>query len=94
MNANEKLISQYKQFLDNGKTERECVAQIIAMAAKAGYKDIARCKKLAAGDKVYITKMNKAVALFEIGFEPIEKGMNSLCAHIDSPRLDAKQNPF
>ena len=94
MNANDKLISQYKQFLDNGKTERECVAQIIAMASKAGYKDIAKCKKLAAGDKVYITKMNKAIALFQIGSEPLERGMNILGAHIDSPRLDAKQNPL
>ncbi|MBR5401197.1 MAG: aminopeptidase [Treponema sp.] len=94
MNANDKLISQYKSFLDNGKTERECVAQIITMASKAGYKDIAKCKKLAAGDKVYITKMNKAIALFQIGSEPLERGMNILGAHIDSPRLDAKQNPL
>ena len=90
MNANDKLILQYKQFLDNGKTERECVAQIITMAAKTGYKDITKCKKLAAGDKVYITKMNKAIALFQIGSEPLERGMNILGAHIDSPRLDAK----
>ena len=94
MTTTEKLITQYKQFLDNGKTERECVAQIIAMAAKAGYKDITKCKKLAAGDKVYITKMNKAIALFQIGSEPLERGMNILGAHIDSPRLDAKQNPL
>ena len=94
MNANDKLIAQYKSFLDNGKTERECVAQIITMAAKAGYKDINKCKKLAAGDKVYVTKMNKAIALFQIGSEGLEKGMNILGAHIDSPRLDAKQNPL
>ena len=94
MTTNEKLISQYKKFLDNGKTERECVAQIIAMASKAGYKDILKCKKLAAGDKVYITKMNKAIALFQVGSEPLERGMNILGAHIDSPRLDAKQNPL
>ncbi len=91
---NEQLIVDYKNFLNNGKTERECVEQIVKMAQKNGYKDISKFKKLKPGDKVYITKMNKAIALFEIGFEPIEKGMNILCAHIDSPRLDAKQNPL
>ena len=91
---NEQLIVDYKNFLNNGKTERECVEQIIKMAEKKGYKDILKYKKLKPGDKVYIQKMNKAIALFEIGLEPIEKGMNILCAHIDSPRLDAKQKPF
>ena len=91
---NEQLIVDYKNFLNNGKTERECVEQIIKMAQKNGYKDISKFKKLKPGDKVYITKMNKAVALYEIGLEPVEKGMNILCAHIDSPRLDAKQNPL
>ena len=91
---NEQLIVDYKNFLNNGKTERECVEQIIKMAEKKGYKDISKYKKLKPGDKVYIQKMNKSIALFEIGFEPIEKGMNILCAHIDSPRLDAKQKPF
>ena len=90
----EKLIEQYKKFLDNGKTERECVEQLIAMAKKAGYKDLNACKKLKTGDKVYITKMNKAIALFQLGSLPLEKGMNILGAHIDSPRLDAKQNPL
>ena len=89
-----KLIDQYKKFLDNGKTERECVQQLVAMAKKAGYKDLNTCKKLKAGDKVYITKMNKAIAMFQVGTEPLEKGMNILGAHIDSPRLDAKQNPL
>ena len=91
---NEQLIVDYKNFLNNGKTERECVEQIIKMAEKKGYKDISKYKKLKPGDKVYIQKMNKAIALFEIGLEPVEKGMNILCAHIDSPRLDAKQKPF
>ena len=91
---NDRLIEQYKAFLDNGKTERECVEQLIAMAKKAGYKDLNACKKLKVGDKVYITKMNKAIALFHLGSEPLENGMNILGAHIDSPRLDAKQNPL
>ena len=94
MNSNDNLIEQYKKFLDNGKTERECVEQLITMAKKAGYKDLNACKKLKAGDKVYITKMNKAIALFQIGSQELEKGMNILGAHIDSPRLDAKQNPL
>ena len=91
---NEKLIKDYKSFLDECKTERECVTRIIKDAEKKGYKNITKCKKLKSGDKVYITKMNKAIALFNIGTEPIEKGMNILGAHIDSPRLDAKQNPL
>lgn len=91
---NEELISGYKKFLDNGKTERECVRQIIEIAESKGYKDISNFEKLNPGDKVYITKMNKAIALFEIGKGKLENGMNILGAHIDSPRLDAKQNPL
>lgn len=90
----ETLIKNYKNFLDNGKTERECVNVIKKMAEEKGYKDINNYKQLKAGDKVYITKMNKTIALFEIGTESLEKGMNILGAHIDSPRLDAKQNPI
>ena len=91
---NEQLIKDYKAFLDSGKTERECVQMIIKAAEAKGYKNIEDCNKLKAGDKVYITKMNKAIALFEIGKDRIEKGLNILGAHIDSPRLDAKQNPL
>ena len=90
---NEKLIADYKVFLDNGKTERESAAQIIEKARAAGYKNVTECTKLKTGDKVYAEKMGKAVALFNIGSESLEKGMNILGAHIDSPRLDAKQNP-
>ena len=88
------LISNYKHFLDNGKTERECVSQIIKGAREQGYKDISEYKTLKAGDKVYVQKMNKAIALFEIGTGNIEDGLNILGAHIDSPRLDAKQSPL
>ena len=70
---NEKLIEDYKNFLDNGKTERECVQQIITLAKAKGYKDISEFDSLKKGDKVYITKMNKAVALFEIGSGSLEK---------------------
>lgn len=88
------LILNYKNFLDKGKTERECVVQIIQRAKEAGYKDVNEYKTLKAGDKVYVQKMNKAIALFEIGSGNIEEGLNILGAHIDSPRLDAKQNPL
>lgn len=90
----ENLVENYKIFLDNGKTERECVVQIIQKARENGYKDISEYAELKAGDKVYVQKMNKAIALFQLGSENIENGMNILGAHIDSPRLDAKQNPI
>ena len=77
----------------NGKTERECVTQIVSIAEANGYKSIDKCKTLKKGDKVYITKMGKAVALFQIGSGKLEDGMNILGAHIDSPRLDVKQKP-
>lgn len=88
------LINDYKDFLNKGKTERECVVQLIAWAEKNGYKDIDSVEKLSAGDKVYVQKMNKAIALFQLGSSPLENGMNILGAHIDSPRLDVKQNPL
>lgn len=88
------LINNYKNFLNNGKTERECAKQIIELAEKNGYKDLTSVSSVKPGDKVYIQKMNKAVALFEFGTEPLEKGLNVLGAHIDSPRLDIKQNPL
>ncbi|MBR4321140.1 aminopeptidase, partial [Treponema sp.] len=91
---NESLINSYKKFLDKGKTERECVSQIISLARQEGFKDISECDSLKAGDKVFVQKMNKAIALFVIGSDSIENGMNILGAHIDSPRLDVKQNPL
>ena len=94
----ETLCSDYRVFLDEGKTERECIRKIIADAEAAGYRDlngiIEAGKKVKAGDKVYSVCMNKTIALFNIGSDPLEKGMNILGAHIDSPRLDLKQNPL
>ena len=88
----------YKAFLSENKTERECVDFFAKEAAKAGYENlddvISTGKKLVAGSKVYKINMNKNIVLFNIGSEPIEKGMNILGAHIDSPRLDVKQNPL
>ncbi len=91
------LGEEYRKFLSLGKTERECVDLAVEEAQKAGYISLeeARAKgKLKAGDKVYATIMGKSMALFTIGKEPLEKGMNILGAHIDSPRLDLKQNPL
>ena len=92
------IAKEYKDFLDQGKTERECVTRAVEMAKEKGYKDlfdfIENKTPLKAGDKVYATYMKKAIALFQIGTVPIEKGMNILGAHIDSPRLDLKQNPL
>ena len=93
----ENTCNLYMDFLSRCKTERECVKEIIAMAEKAGYKDldsvISSGEKLQCGDKVYSVCMKKAVALFRIGKKGITDGMNILGAHIDSPRLDIKQNP-
>ena len=94
----EQTAEAYRRFLDNGKTERECAKQAIEMLEKAGYisldSAIAAGKKLKAGDKIYVNQMNKAVLAFLIGKKPLETGMNIVGAHIDSPRLDLKQNPL
>ena len=94
----EKLCEDYRHFLDDGKTERECVGQSVRIAEQAGYRNLADVieegGKLTAGDKVYSVNMNKSIALFQIGRQPLEKGMAILGAHIDSPRMDIKQNPL
>ncbi|MBO7710611.1 MAG: aminopeptidase, partial [Lachnospiraceae bacterium] len=92
------LNERYKAFLSNGKTERECAAQVIDKARQAGFEDLRDVirdgKTLKAGDRVYMAGMNKTVALFTLGKEPLSEGMRILGAHIDSPRLDVKQNPL
>lgn len=88
------LTTEYKRFLDAGKTERECVIEVIRQAEAAGYKNLADAEGLKTGDKVYAAWMGKSIALFHIGEEPLEKGMNILGAHVDSPRMDLKQNPL
>ncbi|MCQ2523962.1 MAG: aminopeptidase [Lachnospiraceae bacterium] len=94
----EVFSKDYRDFLDNGKTERECVNVIVNMAEKSGYVELEeRLKKnkpLKKGEKIYCVNMNKAIMLFNIGSEPLEKGMNLLGAHIDSPRMDIKGNPL
>lgn len=90
----EKISEDYRAFLDAGKTERECVAEVVRQAEAAGYRNLNSADSLKAGDKVYMSWMGKSIALFHIGSEPIEEGMNILGAHLDSPRLDLKQNPL
>ena len=92
------LCADYKAFLDKGKTERECVVEAVKQARAHGYFDLEDAMKqgrtLKAGDKVYHVCMDKTIALYHIGKAPIENGMNILGAHIDSPRIDIKQNPL
>lgn len=94
----ERINSDYKECLDGGKTERECVKLTVDRIEKVGYKSlesvIEKGRPLKTGDKVYAVCMKKAVAIFHIGKKPLEEGMNILGAHIDSPRIDIKQNPL
>ena len=94
----EKLAKDYRAFLDAGKTERECVTELVREAEANGYVSLeakqAAGERIQPGDKVYAVGMKKIMALFHVGQEPLEKGMNILGAHIDSPRLDVKQNPL
>ena len=89
-----KLSEGYKEFISDCKTERECALEVIRQAEKEGYKDLMSLTKVKPGDKVYFNNMDKAVALFLVGSEPLEKGMKLLGAHIDSPRIDLKQVPL
>ena len=94
----EKLCKEYREFLDQGKTERECIDTIVNMIEQEGYRELETLIKagepLKKGDKVYSVWMNKSIAIFRIGKKPFAEGMNILGAHIDSPRLDVKQNPL
>ena len=94
----EDTAKEYRQFIDAGKTERECAAYAVSALERAGYISLETAvtagKKLKAGDKVYLNKMGKAILIFLIGKKPLPDGMNIVGAHIDSPRLDLKQNPL
>lgn len=94
----DRVCNLYKNCLDEGKTERECAALVVKMAQEKGYRElyaaIQKGEDIKAGDKFYVVQMNKSVALFQIGKKPISEGMNILGAHIDSPRIDVKQNPL
>lgn len=92
------FAEEYRQFLSKCKTERECVTEFKRRAEEAGFQDInaiiASGEKPAPGARIYAVNKGKAMALFVIGTRPLEEGMNILGAHIDSPRLDIKQNPL
>ena len=92
------INEKYKACLNAGKTERECVKLAVKMLEEKGYQSLEKYKtannKLKTGDKIYAVCMEKSIAAFQIGKEPLENGMNILGAHIDSPRIDVKQNPL
>ncbi len=92
------FAEKYKAYLDAGKTERECVAESVRLAEEAGFTDLMAYvrgeKKLQPGDRVYRNWMNKCFMAWVIGEKDITCGMNILGAHIDSPRIDVKQNPL
>ena len=84
----------YKDFITKGKTERECVKLAIKLAEEKGFKPLSSFSSLSVGDKVYVTNKGKNFASFVIGAKPLEEGLRVLGAHIDSPRIDVKQNPL
>ncbi len=94
----EHFTKEYMQFLDEGKTERECIDSIVNTIEKEGYVELADLQKkkqtVKPGDKVYAVCMNKTIVMFHVGSRPLEEGMNILGAHVDSPRLDIKQDPL
>ncbi len=94
----EQVTDWYKECLDAGKTERECVALSVSMAEEKGYKPLRKAieagQELKPGDKVYAVYNDKTIVLYHIGQENMTKGMNILGAHIDSPRIDVKQVPL
>ena len=92
------VCSRYMTCLDKGKTERESARLTVSMAEEQGYRNlrdlVQKGEPLTAGDKVYYMYNEKLIVLYHIGKEPMEAGMNILGAHIDSPRMDVKQNPL
>lgn len=98
LEALERLAADYIDFISENKTERECAAAAVAQAESCGYRSLAEAvregRALKAGDKVWALSHGKALVLAHLGARPLAEGMNILGAHIDSPRLDLKQNPF
>lgn len=88
------MCDSYRTFLDKGKTERECVKEALAMAESAGYVNLDTVDSLKPGDKVYKINRGKNIIMAVIGTEDMRNGINIAGAHIDSPRLDLKQNPL
>ena len=98
INKLNELANDYKKFLSNNKTEREITKEVIKRAEEKGFINLDNLVKnnteLKPNDKIYVNNRNKSIALFVIGQEPLENGINILGAHIDSPRLDVKSNPL
>ena len=84
----------YMDFLNKGKTERECVDTAVALAEAAGFKPLSDFDALKAGDRVYAVNKHKGFAAMVIGKRPLTEGISIVGSHIDSPRLDLKQNPL
>ena len=85
---------EYKDYLNKGKTERNGVNEALRLAEAKGFKSIESFKEIKTGDKIYVTNKGKNIACFVIGTKPLSEGLRVLGAHIDSPRLDVKQNPI
>ena len=98
LEALEHLAAEYIDFISDNKTERECAASAVALAEEHGYLPLDQAvregRALKAGDKVWAQAHGKALILAHLGQRPLEQGLNILGAHIDSPRLDLKQNPL
>ena len=94
LEAMEAYCTGYKQFLDAGKTERECVDRAVAQAEAAGFRQYRRGMELKPGDKIYRVNRGKSIVLAVMGRQGLDHGVNIGAAHIDSPRLDLKQNPL
>ena len=90
----EAYCKAYRHFLDHGKIERECAAQAVELAQKAGFVEFQRGMTLHAGDKVYTCNRGKSVVLAVIGQKSLSEGSHIVACHIDSPRLDLKPNPL
>lgn len=86
-------VKDYMSFISSCKTERECTHYFRNILSANGFENLDNLQTVSAKDKVYMCKMDKALAAFKIGNKPIQEGMNILCAHIDSPRIDIKLNP-
>ena len=89
-----KFNEEYKDYITKGKTERLCVDEAVKISEEHGFKPLSSYDKLNPGDKVYVTNKGKNIACFVIGDKPVEEGLRVLGAHIDSPRIDIKQNPL
>lgn len=94
VNAIMNFCEDYKHFISVGKTERICVKEALKIAESKGFKNLHDVKAANVGDKLYLINKNKNIILFTVGQKPVKEGLRVLGAHIDSPRLDIKQNPL